>query len=312
MEKTKKTMKTRSNMSSIRNFIPKVADCPYFLLKEDIMKRVMFYLAILLVGFLNTYGASITVTSPNGGEEIADSQSYTIMWTSEGTLSMLAVEYTINDGTDWILIGTPFNTGSIAWTVPVVDAYQCKVRIRDISNPAISDVSDDTFIIFQCIDRPAADMNMDCYVDLSDLAILAQHWVTCGNHHDLTCPVSANWADCDGLAASGREVNIMTDTANCGSCGHSCAVPNSSVSCRNGICYNSGCIAGYADCDHWAPNGCETNLMTSPNNCGACGKVCVLPHAVSGCEYGACTIVSCHPGWADCDGLAYNGCECPQ
>src|SRR5258706_9370164 len=48
------------------------------------------------------------------------------------------------------------------------------------------------------------------------------------------------WGECDGLAATGCEVDL-SDSKNCGGCGHVC-----SVGCLNGQC---NCPIGYADCD---------------------------------------------------------------
>jgi len=51
------------------------------------------------------------------------------------------------------------------------------------------------------------------------------------------------------------------------------------------------------------------NLSTDANNCGACGHSCNAPNTVSACVNGTCQVVSCNPGFANCDGNASNGCE---
>src|SRR5262249_53151993 len=48
-----------------------------------------------------------------------------------------------------------------------------------------------------------------------------------------------------------------------------------------------------------------------PNNCGACGHVCVTPNATPACAMGACAIAQCAKGFADCDHTAASGCETP-
>ncbi len=40
-----------------------------------------------------------------------------------------------------------------------------------------------------------------------------------------------------------------------------------------------------------------------------CPEGCDLPFAVASCADGACVVSSCEPGYADCDGLAVDGCE---
>ena len=41
----------------------------------------------------------------------------------------------------------------------------------------------------------------------------------------------------------------------------------------------------------------------------ACAAGCELANAVGSCVAGACVIESCNPGFDDCDGLAFDGCE---
>lgn len=58
------------------------------------------------------------------------------------------------------------------------------------------------------------------------------------------------------------------------------------------------------DCD-----GTCVDLDVDPQNCGACGSTCVVPHAGSTCAGGVCGSGTCEPGWADCDADALTGCE---
>jgi hypothetical protein len=61
------------------------------------------------------------------------------------------------------------------------------------------------------------------------------------------------------------------------------------------------------DCDALVDE--DFDLDNDPQNCGACGNVCELPHAVPKCEVGTCGIAVCDDGYADCDGDPANGCE---
>jgi hypothetical protein len=55
--------------------------------------------------------------------------------------------------------------------------------------------------------------------------------------------------------------------------------------CGGGVC-NGTCNAGFADCNaNKQVDGCETNLNTNVNNCGACGHVCAGGQS---CVAGAC------------------------
>ena len=124
---------------------------------------------------------------------------------------------------------------------------------------------------------------------------------------------TTGYADCNNSALDGCETNTATDPRSCGACGNSClSLPNATSSCTAGACLIVTCVSGYHDCDHQNPNGCEVNTSTDPANCGACGTVCApLPNATGGCSSGECGIGACKTNYADCDGIAANGCETP-
>jgi len=119
---------------------------------------------------------------------------------------------------------------------------------------------------------------------------------------------AAGFADCDGDAGNGCETDLATSAAHCGRCGNACpAAPNATATCAAAAC-GFACAAGFGDCDPAAP-GCETDLRTTVNSCGACGRRCPKRDgALETCADGACG-VACNVGRADCDGDAANGCE---
>ncbi|MEZ4410951.1 MAG: hypothetical protein R3A52_31405 [Polyangiales bacterium] len=118
----------------------------------------------------------------------------------------------------------------------------------------------------------------------TDLRTTASHCGRCGS----VCPTpshatgvcaggscafvcDAGFDDCDGNAANGCEVSTATSTTHCGVCGRACTAPFGTAGCTAGSCTVATCDAGRGNCDGNATNGCETNLATSPNHCGACG-----------------------------------------
>lgn len=128
----------------------------------------------------------------------------------------------------------------------------------------------------------------------------------------LVCPTGQD--DCNGKAADGCEVNLNTDVAHCGACGDVCDPDNAvAAKCSGGTCSidfeNGGCVAGFDDCDHEASNGCEVNLNTDEEHCGACNDACSTEHGAPTCTGGECSI-ACADGYDDCDSNArQNGCE---
>ncbi len=126
-------------------------------------------------------------------------------------------------------------------------------------------------------------------------------------------PSFACTVDCASMMGTTRCgaacVTLRSDPANCGACGARCALANAANVCTDGMCAVQSCFAGFANCDNASPNGCEVNTQTNPNHCGACGNRCNLPNATATCTAGACRIMACNAGFADCDQIAANGCE---
>jgi hypothetical protein len=86
------------------------------------------------------------------------------------------------------------------------------------------------------------------------------------------------------------------------------AVANSSWACVNST-WQLVCDANFGDADNDTANGCEADLLTDPNNCGAVGVKASAPHATASCVNGHVTIVACATGYYDIDGIVSNGCE---
>jgi hypothetical protein len=90
---------------------------------------------------------SITVLSPNGGENWSVGSTQTITWTSSGSVGNVKIEYSTNNGSSWSTItSSTSNTGSYFWTIPNAPSTQCKVRVSE-TDGGPSDTSDSTFSI---------------------------------------------------------------------------------------------------------------------------------------------------------------------
>jgi hypothetical protein len=118
----------------------------------------------------------------------------------------------------------------------------------------------------------------------------------------------------NGYTACGTECKKLdSDSENCGACDNFCKAPTDPAdpawTCGAGkepahtkwLCETSACSLqcepGYGNCNNnFCLDGCELNLLTDPENCGACGHKC---NAGQVCDGGSCL---CPPGSTYCNG----------
>ncbi|MET0390908.1 MAG: hypothetical protein ABW321_33350 [Polyangiales bacterium] len=153
-----------------------------------------------------------------------------------------------------------------------------------------------------------------CETDLQRLTSCGGCGSTCLREHART---ECRGGQCVGLGcepgygpcgAGGVCQSLQDDPQHCGACGHTCSA--ATPACSGGRCTAQRCPAGRADCDGDSANTCETRLDDAAS-CGGCGVACgPLPHVSAvDCSAGQCAIGRCAPGFADCDGASFNGCE---
>jgi hypothetical protein len=161
-----------------------------------------------------------------------------------------------------------------------------------------------------------ADLSNGCETSLDTLSDCGACATACDlAHASESCSTGActlgacdeGFGDCDGDEGNGCETALDT-LVDCGVCGEACDLLHADESCSTGTCALGDCDTGWGNCDSNDSTGCETELNTM-SNCGACGAACSLPDAVASCSTGSCQIVSCDPGYADCNDAASDGCE---
>ncbi len=193
---------------------------------------------------LSNLEPSITVASPNGGEVFFAGETFEITWTSEGNIDHVRIEFSPNNGTDWIEIveNTENDVGSYVWEVPCDLSDEILVGISDVDGDAY-DESDGVFSIEDqdfdgdgtpdCLDNCPADPNK---IDPG----------LCG------CGVSDDDSDGDGTA----------------DCNDGC--PDDSNKTVPGIC---GCGTPDNDSDGDGTSDCNDGCPTDPNKTapGVCG-----------------------------------------
>jgi len=120
---------------------------------------------------------TLTLTAPNTFQTIAAGEIYEVEWTSTGSVNDVIVEFSTDNGNSWTPVTPPNagNTGSYDWLVPILNSSECLVRVVNAGDLTVYDISDQTFIINQCLVE--GDLTGDCYVSFKDFAILAADWL---------------------------------------------------------------------------------------------------------------------------------------
>jgi hypothetical protein len=98
---------------------------------------------------------SITVTTPNGGEQWVIGNKHPIHWDWSDGITSVRIEYSTDGGANWMLIASSTqNDGDYLWTIPNTISTSCFVKISDVSNPSTNDLNDGSF----SIERPSIDV----------------------------------------------------------------------------------------------------------------------------------------------------------
>jgi hypothetical protein len=128
----------------------------------------------------------LTLLAPLGGEYFKAGSSQMIKWDA-GLGYEIYIEYSTDNGINWTGVSPPNvgNTGNYNWLVPDIDSEQCLIRISYTSYPFLPDQSGSMFTIFRC--TLVGDLNYDCYVNILDLALMAENWLKCGNTISPAC-----------------------------------------------------------------------------------------------------------------------------
>ncbi|MGB1242743.1 MAG: M4 family metallopeptidase, partial [Chitinophagales bacterium] len=96
--------------------------------------------------------ATLTLDSPNGGENWSAGDTEIITWTNEGVIENIRIEYSLNEGNTWeeIISSTP-NDGSFEWQIPTsLSTNLAQIRIASTNDFTLKDESDAVFSIEAC------------------------------------------------------------------------------------------------------------------------------------------------------------------
>jgi hypothetical protein len=80
----------------------------------------------------HTYGQSLALTSPNGGEVWEGASTQIISW-NYSNVDYIKIEYSLDNGLSWNTISASYATSALTytWTIPAIGSNQAKVRITN-------------------------------------------------------------------------------------------------------------------------------------------------------------------------------------
>ena len=115
---------------------------------------------------------------------------------------------------------------------------------------------------------------------------------------------------------TGCSIDTVNDPIHCGSCTNNCNVSvkhASGATCGGATCTYTACDTGFLDCDGDRNDGCEVDPTMDAKHCGTCATDCTVSTVnvvAASCTTGACGYMTCAANFADCNGIASDGCEC--
>jgi len=92
---------------------------------------------------------TLSLTRPNGGEQLPAGKTDTIRWNSTGAIDSIRLLFSSdNDATRSVIHNRTPNTGQFIWNPALINSSQCRITIRQHNDSTINDQSDNPFQIY--------------------------------------------------------------------------------------------------------------------------------------------------------------------
>ncbi len=93
----------------------------------------------------------LTMVAPNGGERWITNEGKTILWTTNGTVPNVKLEYSTDGGATWpignVIAASVPNANSYPWEIPNTLSTTARVRVSNAADSAVADASNADFKI---------------------------------------------------------------------------------------------------------------------------------------------------------------------
>ncbi|MFH1632003.1 MAG: carboxypeptidase-like regulatory domain-containing protein [bacterium] len=108
---------------------------------------------------------SVTLSQPNGGEEMMPGDVYEILWSTggTGTIAFINLYYSTDSGSSYTLIASnEGNDGRYEWTVPEVNTANARVKVEgtDLMSALASDSSNSDFTIGEPLEEEVYELTI--------------------------------------------------------------------------------------------------------------------------------------------------------
>lgn len=117
-----------------------------------LLKSLIFGMFILTTAFsAPAMAQTLTIQTPNGGEIWTVGNVEIATWTGQNLNSVVTIEFSYDGGTNWWYFGevpSGPNGGNASVGVPNTSTSYAVLRISDLANPAVSDVSNAPFTVY--------------------------------------------------------------------------------------------------------------------------------------------------------------------
>ncbi|MFZ4548078.1 MAG: T9SS type A sorting domain-containing protein [Bacteroidales bacterium] len=125
---------------------------PHSYLNPLYLKSLVFGLLIFSsVTSTPALAQSLTIQTPNGGEVWTYGGTEIATWTGQNLSGIVKIEFSYNGGTNWWYFGevpSGPNGGSASVSVPNTSTSNAILRITDVANPSVSDISNAPFSVY--------------------------------------------------------------------------------------------------------------------------------------------------------------------
>ena len=208
---------------------------------------------------------SITVTSPNGGEQWVQGSTHNITWSSTGLTNLAIKISNYSAGNAYAIVSSaPALSGTYSWqvgatlsglTMPAGTQY--KIQVYDPDNPAVSSSTANYFTITAPAPTP---ISVSCSADLQSAQVgQGVTWTATATGGNGT--YTYNWSGTDGLTGSSASVAKTYSTA--GTKTAAVSVSSGSATPVNYTCNKLDVSAATTCSPNWQCTGWNTSCLST-------------------------------------------------